>query len=77
MEEQLKHSAMTDKNNKISPWQYSKRKVYLKSIFYKILISHVFVSHYSYDGLQKYVIFLFYIKSYYNIRRYLSWTKVQ
>ena len=28
-----------------------------------ILISHVFVSHYSYDGLQKYVIFLFYLKS--------------
>ena len=30
-------------------------------IFNKILISHIFVSHYSYDDLQKYVI-LFYSK---------------
>ena len=29
------------------------------SIFNKILISHIFVSHYSYDDLQKYVIFIF------------------
>ena len=64
MEEQLKHSAMTDKNNKISPWQYSKSKVYSRSIFYKILISHVFVSHYSYDDLQKRVIFFSFIKKY-------------
>ena len=28
-------------------------------IFNKILISHIFVSHYSYDDLQKYVIFIF------------------
>ena len=29
------------------------------SIFNKILISHIFLSHYSYDDLQKYVIFIF------------------
>jgi len=41
-------------------------------IFNKILISHIFVSHYSYDDLQKYVIFIFIEKYNIILWRYLS-----
>jgi len=46
--------------------------VYLTNIFYKILISHIFVNHYSYDDLQKYVIFIFIEKYNIILWRYLS-----